>query len=192
MDKLRRIKNILSAPSREWAVIKDEKPDTGNLLFWYVIIPAIIPSAAGLAGYALTGVYLKPSKFRLTAGDAVLWSALSYVQNVLIAYITTYVTEAFSRTFRANRNYSDSVKVVVYSYLPVWILGIFYIVPGINFLAAAGWIYMMILMYSGLRIVKETPTERVIGYEILIYCVVVILYYFINLILTWIAAGILK
>jgi len=189
VQRITRAKNILLSPGTEWQIIKAEKTSERDLFFKYALVLGLIPSLCGLLGYLIFGIYIKQTRFQVHPGSAILWSVVSYVFNMATVLMSGYVIDAFSRTFRTTRDLNASMKVVIYSFTPVWLSGIFYLIPSANFLTTAGWIYMVIIMYFGLKIVKNVPGDRAAGYELLVYCVMVVFYYFTNLILTALAFG---
>lgn len=170
-------------------MIRDENTSIRDMFTRYVLILALIPAVAGLLGFMFSGLYIKGERFDLHPGSVILWSVLSYVTDVIIVFCGGYIIDAFSRTFRTGNDLNASMKVIVYSFTPVWLSGIFYLIPQVNFISIAGWIFSIVLMYTGLKIVKLVPGERVIGYEVLVFCVLVIISYFSNLIITGLAFG---
>ena len=79
-----------------------------------------------------------------------------------------------------------SLKVSVYSYTAVWIAGIFGIIPILGILGILG-LYSLYLMYLGLKIVKDTPQDKLIGYLIVVIIVAIIVYFVIGLVVAAIA-----
>lgn len=185
MKIVERIRGILRNPSEEWNTIKNEEISIRDILTTYVLPLALIPTFCVAAGYLIFGIYLNDIKQEIPLHKAAYWAAVSYIQNVIAVLVGAFVIDGLSLAFRTKKDMNASMKVIAFSYTPVWIAGIFYLIPQVNFFVAAGWIYMMFLMYKGLNTVKDVPKERVIGYEVLVYCVMMVLYYFMNLIFAY-------
>ena len=129
-----RVKAILLTPQTEWLAIVREPDDTAALFAGYVAILALIPALAGFIGVSLIGGYwlILPGLI-----SAVVSYLLSFVAVVVIALII----DALAPTFLAQKNFPNAVKLAVYSYTPVWlvgIIGLFPLIPGLSFLTILG------------------------------------------------------
>jgi hypothetical protein len=55
------------------------------------------------------------------------------------------------------------LKLSVYSHTPLWLAGIFLLIPGLNFLLILG-LYGLYLMWVGLPTLMRVPNERSLPY----------------------------
>jgi hypothetical protein len=156
MQLIYRIKGILLKPQTEWLVIAEEKGDASALLIRYVAILALIPALARFVGAALVGGYAPvPSSL---AGALVI-----YLSGFAIVYGLALIIDALAPIFGAQKDFAAALKLAVYSTTPVWIAGIFLIVPGLSFLVVLG-LQGIYLIWSGLPILMRAPPERTLPY----------------------------
>jgi hypothetical protein len=65
--------------------------------------------------------------------------------------------------FGARKDFAAALKLAVYSATPVWIAGIFLLVPGLSFLVILG-LHGVYLLWTGLPIVTQAPPEKTLPY----------------------------
>ena len=61
----------------------------------------------------------------------------------------------------------NAFKLAVYSYTPLWLAGIFLLVPGLRFLVFSGF-YGAYLLWTGLPRLMQTPGSKVLPYAAVI------------------------
>jgi hypothetical protein len=154
-----RVKAILLTPQTEWLAIVREPDDTAALFAGYVAILALIPALAGFIGVSLIGGYwlILPGLI-----SAVVSYLLSFVAVVVIALII----DALAPTFLAQKNFPNAVKPAVYSYTPVWlvgIIGLFPLIPGLSFLTILG-LYGFYLLWLGMPPLMQAPRDKALPY----------------------------
>jgi hypothetical protein len=153
---VRRLKGILLTPDTEWLAIAQEKGGPSALLIRYVAILAVIPALARFIGAALVGWY------------APVWSSLAgalviYLSGFAIAYGLALIIDVLAPMFGAQKDFAAALKLAVYATTPVWIAGIFLLVPGLSFLVILG-LYGVYLLWSGLPILMQAPAEKTLPY----------------------------
>jgi hypothetical protein len=67
--------------------------------------------------------------------------------------------------FGGKKNFPNALKLSVYSHTPLWLAGIFLLVPGLNFLLILG-AYGLYLLWVGLPMLMQVPDERAFPYAI--------------------------
>ncbi|HSL89878.1 MAG TPA: Yip1 family protein, partial [Ignavibacteriaceae bacterium] len=165
MNLFERAKNILITPKTEWEVIKIEQTSVSDLFTKYVLILALIPAVAGFIGQSLVGISLGPfGSYKMPIGRGLLYLVLYYAMTVGAVYLLAFIVDALAPSFGAKKDMLASLKVVVYSYTAAWVAGIFQIIPVLGFLGIIGSLYGLFLLYLGLKIVKETPQDKLVGY----------------------------
>ena len=190
MNLFERAKNILITPKTEWEVIKNEQTSVSDLFTKYVLILALIPAVAGFIGQSLVGISLGPfGSYKMPIGRGLLYLVLYYAMTVGAVYLLAFIVDALAPSFGAKKGMLASLKVVVYSYTAAWVAGIFQIIPILGFLGIIGSLYGLFLLYLGLKIVMETPQDKLVGYFIVVIIVSIVVYFVIGMIVGAIAFG---
>jgi hypothetical protein len=153
-----RVRAIMMTPQAEWPAVADESSDT--LAIRYVAILAVIPPLARLIGGWLIGGY---TPFLAALIGAVVAYALSFVTVFAVAL----AVDLLAPKFGAQRGYSSALRLTAYAFTPVWLAGIFLLVPGASFLVLLG-LYGLYLMWTGLPVLMQAPRERALPYAIAI------------------------
>lgn len=187
MNLVERAKNILVSPKTEWEVIKGEQTTVADLFTKYVIILAAIPAIAKFIGYSIVGISLGPfGSYKFPIGNGLLYAVVMYVFTLVGVYLTAFVVDALAPSFGSTKDMTASLKVVVYSWTAAWIAGIFEIIPTLAILGIVG-LYSIYLLYLGLKIVKDTPQDKLVGYIIVVVIVMIVIYFIIGAITNAIA-----
>jgi len=158
-----RIKEILTAPKKEWAVIAGENAPHAKVFIGYVLPLSLIPAIAafigyGLLGYSVLGVHLHSMSWGIR--EAVrLW--VSMVGGI---YLTAYVINFLADTFGAKKDFDQAFSLVAYSYTPMLVAGIFYILPALAPLASLAGLYGLYILYLGMQPMMKAPVEKNTGY----------------------------
>ncbi len=160
MELLARIRAILLAPQTEWPVIAQEKSEASALFLRYVAILALIPALAHFIGASLVGWYA-PIPSGLAGAVAV------YLSGFAAVYVLALIIDALAPAFGAQRDSANALKLAVYSYTPVWLAGIFLIIPGLSFLIVLS-LYGIYLLYLGLPILMRAPETAAWRYTVAI------------------------
>ena len=153
---IRRLKGILLEPHTEWPVIAEDKGDAAALLIRYVAILALLPALARFIGTALIGWYA-PILSSL-AGALII-----YLSGFAIVYGLALIIDALAPMFGARKDFTAALKLAVYSTTPVWIAGIFLLVPGLSFLVILG-LHGLYLLWTGLPVLMQAPPEKTLPY----------------------------
>jgi sterol desaturase/sphingolipid hydroxylase (fatty acid hydroxylase superfamily) len=151
-----RVKAILLTPQTEWQEIAREPSDTAGLFSRYVAILALIPALAGFIGSSLIGRYSP-----ILSG--IVGAIVSYVLAFVVTYVVALIVDALAPTFGAQKNFPNALKLAVYSYTPVWLAGIFLLIPGLSFLTVLG-LYGLYLLWLGLPPLMQAPRDKALPY----------------------------
>jgi hypothetical protein len=151
-----RVKAILLTPQTEWQEIAREPSDTAGLFSRYVAILALIPALAGFIGSSLIGRYSP-----ILSG--IVGAIVSYVLAFVVTYVVALIVDALAPTFGAQKNFPNALKLAVYSYTPVWLAGIFWLIPGLSFLTVLG-LYGLYLLWLGLPPLMQAPRDKALPY----------------------------
>jgi len=188
MNLIERVKNILVSPANEWQVIKNENLSIQEIFTSYVLILAAIPVIAGFIGQTLIGVSVPFfGTFRYPIGTGILYAVLQYVLSVAGVYALALIIDALAPSFGASKDLVTSLKVVAFSYTASWVVGILSIIPALGMLAVIGSIYSLVLLYMGMKALKEPPQDKLVGYYVVTLIVSIILFAVIGFIVSAIA-----
>ena len=187
MNLVERAKNILVTPKTEWEVIKNEQTSTADLFTKYAMILALIPVIASFIGQSLVWISLGSfGSYKVPVANGLIYAVVYYVLSLAGIYLIAFIIDALAPSFGSTKNMDASLKVAVYSYTAAWIAGIFGIIPILGILGILG-LYSLYLMYLGLKIVKDTPQDKLVGYLVVVIIIAIIVYFVIGMIVTAIA-----
>jgi uncharacterized protein YjeT (DUF2065 family) len=140
-----RIKALLLTSQTEWKVIEHEHDTLFDLLIGYVAILAAIPEVAHFIG---------PNLMR---------AVIVYLVAFAMVYIIAGVIDLLAPRFGAEKNFANAVKLSAYSHTPLWLAGIFLLVPGLSFLLILG-LYGFYLLWIGLPMLMKVPDDKALPY----------------------------
>jgi hypothetical protein len=188
MDIVARVKAMLASPATEWPRIEDEPADPAYLFFNYLAILALIPAIAGFIGMSIVGVWTPNSgtlRVPLVAG---LFNALlGYVFAFIVVYIMALVIDAMAPRFEGQRNFPNALRLAVYGSTPMWLAGIFMVIPGLRFLIILGF-YGLYIVWSGLPRLMKVPPTRLFSFVACIAAAAFILVFALGMIQAAVAA----
>ena len=178
---------LLITPKTEWEVIKNEQTSTADLFTKYVMILALIPVIATFIGQSLIGISLGPfGSYKVPVSNGLIYAVVYYILSIAGVYLVAFIIDALAPSFGSTKNMDASLKVAVYSYTAAWIAGIFSIIPILGILGILG-LYSLYLMYLGLKIVKDTPQDKLVGYLVVVIIIAIVVYFVIGMIVAAIA-----
>jgi hypothetical protein len=82
-----------------------------------------------------------------------------------MVYVIAGVIDLLAPRFGGTKNFPNALKLSVYSHTPLWLAGIFLLIPGLNFLLVLG-LYGLYLLRVGLPMLMGVPSERAFPYAI--------------------------
>ncbi|MBU4269182.1 MAG: YIP1 family protein [Acidobacteria bacterium] len=190
MNLIKRVKNILLTPKTEWQVIKGEPLSIAGMFTKYAMILAAIPALAGFIGYSLVGVSLPFfGTFRYPLSRGLAWALLTYVLSLAGAFFLALIVDNLAPWFGAKKNLVASAKAVVFANTAAWIGGIFAIFPSLSMLAALVGIYSLVLLWMGMKLLKEVPPGKMTGYFLVTLIAAVAIFFLIGLVVSSAALG---
>jgi len=169
MDIIERAKKICLTPQTEWSVISAENTPAAGLITGYVLPLAAVGAVAGLIGGSLVGQtvpFLGTYRTSLTAGLGI--AVFAVCTAVIGVFVISAIINALAPTFGAEKNSAQALKVAVYSFTPVWVAGVFQILPALGILAVLGALYGLYLLYLGLPPLMKCPQEKAVGYTVVV------------------------
>ena len=170
-----RVINILTKPKEEWPVIAAEQTAIGALYTGYIIPLAAIPAVCMFLGYSVFGAAI-PFAGALGFSPAYWLSQaiVSYVLGLVGVYIGALVVQKLAPTFQSEANFLQALKLIAYGMTPMWIAGVFNLIPPLAILTILASLYGIYLFYLGVTPMMKTPSDKVIPYMIVSAVVIIV------------------
>ena len=168
MNAAARVKAILIDPAGAWRGIEKDSGDPVYLLSHYVALLALIPALASFVGATLIGVVV-PSGAILRADfiRGLFGAIFSYAASCAIVLVLSLIIDLLAPLFGGRRNFQDAFKLAVYSFTPLWLAGIFLLLPGLRFLLLTG-AYGIYLFWLGAPRLTKVPEGQADNFTALI------------------------
>jgi hypothetical protein len=162
-----RIRNLLIDPRSEWPLIASESGDPLRPLVGYVALLAAIPALAGFVGATFVGTSVSVGKFHDPIYLGLIKAVVSYLLSFVIVYLVALAIHLMAPLFGGQRRFPNALKLSVYSFTPVWLVGIVLLIPGLRFLSILG-LYALRLIWTGVPPLMGAPRPKVLPYAIAI------------------------
>lgn len=160
MDLKTRAINMCTKPAAEWQVVAAESQTVAGLIQGY---------AAPLSAIGVIASFLALSVFSSLIGGSIVMLFMRLVVGWLLGlvglYLCAIVVEKLAPSFQSSGDIVQALKMVVFASTPMWLAGVFNIVPLLSIpiiLIAA--LYSIYVFYLGLTPVMKTPTAQVVPY----------------------------
>jgi hypothetical protein len=184
MNLVARVQAILLKPKEEWVKIKDEPTTIQQLFTQYAVILAAIPAVAQFLGTALFLGFRIPGGGGTWMARAFFGAIFSYILSLVVVYALGFIINALAPNFSSTQSLPLAMKLAVYSMTPVWIMGIFNLIPALGILGILGSLYGLYIMYLGFTTpLMGTPKEKVTGYFVVSVVVTIVLMAVVGIIL---------
>jgi hypothetical protein len=96
-----------------------------------------------------------------------LRAIVTYAVSLAAVYVIAGVIDLLAPRFGAKKNFPAAFKLAAYSYTPLWLAGVFLLVPGLNFLLMLGF-YGFYLLWIGLPLLMQVPNSEALRYAALV------------------------
>ena len=160
MNAIVRTATLLVDPSAGWTRVEKEPGDAIFLLSGYVALLALIPALAGFIGASLIGVIVPGGDVvREPIFDGLFSAVLGYVATFVQVLLVALLTDVLALRFGGQRSFANALNLAAYSFTPVWLAGIFLLLPGLRFLGFTA-LYGVYLLTKGLPVVMKSPAEN--------------------------------
>jgi hypothetical protein len=162
MDVVERVKAIILSPAAEWRAIEPESGDAGYLFVNYAALLAAIPR---VCEFLRRGVFGWGGPRFHHFHHAGFFSSLSgavvrYLATFVALYLVAIIVDGLAPTFSAPKSPPNALKLTVYSMTPIWLAGVFWLVPGLGFIRVLALLYGVYLFWLGLPILMKCPSDR--------------------------------
>ena len=179
-----RIRNILLFPKWEWKVIQLEKRTLKETFVSYALPLILLGAISKFAGsFLFVRNVLDIDAYRFSL--PLIHAGFFIFLQLLTIMLTTVFVYGLSGSFMSVKDYSKSGKIVIYAYTPVYLL---YILANLHsslaFLMLPGF-YALILLWTGLPVLLQTPVNKLPGFVIIIVISVFGIQYISGLLLNY-------
>lgn len=177
MNALVRARAILVDPAAAWGAIEKDVGEPVYLLSRYVAVLALIPALSSFVGAALIGA-VAPSGALIRADliDGLFGAIFSYAASCVIALLLGLIIDLLGPVFGGRRSFENGFKLAVYSLTPLWLAGIFLLLPGLRFLLLTG-VYGIYLFFVGAPRLTKVPAQQATNFTVVIVvCACALLY----------------
>ena len=168
MNTAIRAKALLFDPALEWQRIEQEGADPAFILSHYVAILALIPALFSFVGASVIGVADSGGATQHASIFNGLFGAIfGYVMSCASVLLLTLIVDLVAPLFSGERSFDNAFRLAVYSFTPVWLAGIFLILPGLHFLALTAC-YGAYILWLGVPRMMKAPTRRALNFAAVI------------------------
>lgn len=178
MELQTRIINLLTNPGDEWKTIAAEATDMTSLYREYIGLLAIIPALCTFMGMCVVGVRVPflGITVRTPVTEGIMQLIVWYICSLASVYLSALIVEKLAPSFHSRGDTLQAVKLVGFAATPVWLAGVFSLVPSLSMLSLIAGLYAIYLFYVGIGVVMETPAEKALAYMVVAGLVVVVVH----------------
>ena len=168
MNAARRAKAIMFDPAAAWAQIEQESGDPAFVLSQYVAWLALIPALFGFIGATVIGEAMPGGGIgRASIFNGLFGAIFGYVMTCASVLVLGLVIDLMAPWFGGRRDFDSAFKLSVYSFTPVWLVGIFLLLPGLRFLTLLGF-YGAYILWLGLPRLMQPQPRRTLDFTALV------------------------
>lgn len=189
MNIVERAKAILFTPKTSWDDISTEDQTPSSLIVNYFIPLMLIPVIATFVSYGIIG-HRVPFFGYVSSYEMGIRQALSMLLSTTIGvFVTAFIIDLLATSFGAEKNYNNAIKLVIYSYTPSLIGGIFYFYYVTSILGGLIGLYGLYLLYLGLKPMMKVSAEKQTSYFIVSLVVTIGVFFILSLVLAAVLVG---
>lgn len=168
MNPAMRAKAMLTDPFTEWVRIERKSGDPVFLVSRYVALLALVPVIFGFLGSSIVGELVPGTGVvKASAFDGLFGAIFTYAATFVIVFALALIINLLAPYFGGQRDFDAALKLTVYSFTPVWLAGVFLILPGLRFLVLTGC-YGVYVLWTGLPRLMKTSPARSRGYVLIV------------------------
>jgi hypothetical protein len=178
MPLLDRASKIVAYPAREWVVVAREATKLEPLFLNYALPLAAIGPVSGLARLSVFGITAARGAYRVPILTASIEALMSLALALLGIYILAQMVNTLARAFNGDPDFEQALKLVTYSYTPIWLAGILLLLPQVLILrvvSIAVSLYAVYLLYLGLPPLMKVPRDSPPGFAAIVAIAAIVL-----------------
>lgn len=189
MSIYERAREIIFDPRVAWQQIKSETTTAKQLIIDYAAPLALVGAVCSLIGYTIFGLRLPSGNLvRAPFFEALIGGFLRYVLQLAALLVAGRSIAFLGRYFNSKTDFDSAMKLVVYSMTPVWLAGVFTLIPGLSILSLLGF-YGLYVLVVGLPEVLATPGEKVFLFAVTICAIALLISVFVVFIIAGLVYG---
>ncbi len=166
MEKiLERIKDIYLSPTTFWNEVKTEQVTENEIIKEFFVFIAAVPVLAGFLGALFIGENL----FR-----AAVWAVLFFGCAVAGVFLFSRIIIFLGRSFGIQKNDLNIFKLAVYTFTPILLGGVFFVIPVLYWLSIVG-IYGFYFYWIGFQKIISCSEEEKFNFSFISLIVLVII-----------------
>lgn len=176
-----RVKQVLIQPKEAWVKISKEQIDLKDFLMSYVLPLVLIPAIASFIGYGLIGMgsYFKVASLSWGLHQAIL----AFLGAFLGVFVSAFCIHKLAPSFNTQVSLTNAIKLVAYSYTPVWLAGVFNILPSLSIVSLLAGIYSLYILYIGFVPITNVSEEKKTSYFIVSLILVIAVSVIVSLVI---------
>jgi len=169
MEKLiNEIKELLLHPVQLFQRVKEEQATQVEITKTFLIYVAAIPAAAGFLGKVIIGQNIAFVRYyHVPFFSGLIWAVLLFVFSILGIYAVAFIVNYLSPKFGGVHDDLGAFKLTLYSFIPLFVLGISSLVPALAGLYILG-LYGVYLFYIGLPVLMQVPEEKALPFTVVL------------------------
>jgi len=177
IGRLERVKNILLAPSEEWARSATEPASIGQLCTLYVIPLSAFAAGMSFVHTSIIGVRLAFGGWlRTPAITGLVHAVMSLGIGVLGVFMVGFIINALAPRFCGQRDQRQAFKAAAYSLTPALLSPALALLPAFaTVLTLLAGCYGIYILSRSLPVLMHAPRERAAGYTVLVVSCTILL-----------------
>jgi hypothetical protein len=161
---IQHIIGLLSDPTRQWEKIREQYQSGSGNPVGHVLILALIPAVSGYIGTTQVGWRIGVGEPIRITGDSAMSIAIIYYIALLVGIFSVgWVIHLLGKAYEVEKPLPLCIALAAYTATPLFLIGLMQVYPvlWLNMLMGLPALaYTVYLLYSGLPIMMEIPTER--------------------------------
>ncbi|GAB4327821.1 MAG: hypothetical protein Kow0074_23330 [Candidatus Zixiibacteriota bacterium] len=178
MNLIKRVIAVAMNPKREWPLIADETTSPGELYSKVIVVLVAIAPVCSAINSAVFGqsIPFTDVTVRPSVGAIMGSMILTYVLTLISVFVMAFIVQKLAPTFQSVPDFTQALKLVTWSYAPVWVAGVLNLIPFLGVLTLFVGLYGIYLAYVGLPSVMKTPPDKAVPYLIVVIVVSIIVW----------------
>lgn len=161
---IQHIIGLFTDPTREWEKIRDQQKNSEKSSAGHVFILALIPAISGYIGTTQVGWRIGVGDpIRITGDSAFAIAVIYYLALLVGVFSIGWVIHLLGKAYEVVKPIPLCIALAAYTATPLFLIGIMQVYPVLwlnMLLGLPALAYTVYLLYSGLPIMMEIPTER--------------------------------
>jgi len=176
MEKIiRDIRDLIVNPVQTFERLDAEETTQSQLTKSMLLYLAAIPAVAGFIGRVIIGHSVPfVGYYHVPFFAGLLWSVLMFVLGVAIVYLIAFIINGLVGSFGGERSELNAFKLSLYSFMPLFVLGIFSLIPALMGLFILG-LYGIYLFYVGCPILMRCPEEKALPFTLVVSLIAILI-----------------